>query len=298
MAELWGFALVAVSAAAFGTMAIMVSFAYRGGASVLGVVVLRFGIAAAVLWGTVLHRRLPAWPKGLWQLWLLGGILYALQSILFLGSVRYTSPALAALFLYIYPVLVVILSALKGNGAVIRSGMVGLASSVLGLVLVLGLSRGGFSWPGALLALGAAVVYSVYILFGQAVIERHDPIVASAHIALSAMLTLAFVGAVSGTLDYQGFGLMGLLASIGIGIIPGALAMFTFLAGLRRIGAARAAIVSMLEPVVTVALSALVLGEGLSPLQMLGGVAVVAGGLAAMLPALGRRDAAERPRAG
>ncbi len=291
-----GFIMVAVSAAAFGTLAILASFAYRGGATVLGVVVLRFGITALLFWGALVFRRLPAWPKGLWQLWLLGGMLYALQSVLFLAAVEYTSPALAALLFYVYPVLVVVLAALSGQGAITRTGMMGLASSVLGLVLVLGLSRSGFTWVGALLGLGTAVVYSVYIVFGQTVIERHDPIVATAHIALSATVTLGVVGVITGALDYHRFGPTGFAASVLIGIIPGALAIFMFLAGLRRIGAARAAMLSMLEPVVTVVLSAAVLGEGLTPPQVLGGTAVVAGALASMLPGASQGPPAERDR--
>jgi drug/metabolite transporter (DMT)-like permease len=282
--EILGFVLVAVSAASFGTMAIFATYAYRGGASVLGVVVLRFALAAAVLWAVVWRRRLRPWPEHVLSLWILGGILYAMQAVLFLQAVRLASPALAALFLYVYPVLVVILSAILRRGAIRRMGVLGLISASVGLLLVLG-QGGRFSWVGAFLALGAAAVYSTYILFGQQVIARSDPIVAAAHIALSAVVTLTLAGLVLGGLDFQRFTLEGYLYAALIGLIPGALAIFAFLAGLERIGAARSAIISMLEPVVTVMLSALLLGEGLAPVQLLGGVLVVAGGLGTMLPA-------------
>ncbi len=282
--EILGFILVAVSAASFGTMAIFATYAYRGGASVLGLVVLRFALAAAVLWIVVWRRRLPLWPERVWHLWVLGGILYALQSVLFLQAVRLASPALAALFLYVYPVLVVILSAILRRGAIQRTGVLGLIAASIGLLLVLGVG-GRFSWLGALLALGAAAVYSTYILFGQQVLARSDPIVAAAHIALSAVVTLTVAGLILGGLDFQRFTFDGYLYAALIGLIPGALAIFSFLAGLERIGAARASILSMLEPVVTVLLSALLLAEGLGPLQLLGGLLVVGGGLGTMLPA-------------
>lgn len=292
--EIVGFLLVAVSAASFGTMAIFATYAYRGGASVLGIVVLRFALASAVLWAIVWRRRLRAWPERVWHLWILGGVLYALQSVFFLQAVRLGSPALAALFLYVYPVLVVILSAVLRRGTIQRMGVVGLVSASLGLFLVLGLG-GRFSWAGALLALGAAAVYSIYILFGQQVIARSDPIAAAAHIALSAVASLTLVGLILGDLDFQRFTFEGYFYAALIGLIPGALAIFAFLAGLERIGAARASILSMLEPVVTVLLSALLLGEGLGPLQLLGGLLVVAGGLGTMLPAC---PAGTRARAG
>jgi drug/metabolite transporter (DMT)-like permease len=50
----------------------------------------------------------------------------------------------------------------------------------------------------------------------------------------------------------------------------------TFLAGLRRIGATNAAMLSTLEPVVTVLLAALLLGEILKPVTLLGGALILA----------------------
>jgi drug/metabolite transporter (DMT)-like permease len=54
------------------------------------------------------------------------------------------------------------------------------------------------------------------------------------------------------------------------------LAVLCFFMGLERLGAAPASIISTLEPVGTVALSALFFGEGLTLLQTAGGAAVLA----------------------
>jgi drug/metabolite transporter (DMT)-like permease len=53
------------------------------------------------------------------------------------------------------------------------------------------------------------------------------------------------------------------------------IAISLFLASLPRIGAARASLLSTLEPVVTVLLAAALLGDRLSPLQLLGGALVL-----------------------
>ena len=50
----------------------------------------------------------------------------------------------------------------------------------------------------------------------------------------------------------------------------------TFLAGLARIGPTNAAMLSVLEPLVTVALAALLLGETLQPVTLLGGALILA----------------------
>jgi drug/metabolite transporter (DMT)-like permease len=57
--------------------------------------------------------------------------------------------------------------------------------------------------------------------------------------------------------------------------------MQAFYAGARRIGAAQASLVSTVEPVYTITLAALLLGDVLGPIQMVGGVMVIAGVLIA-----------------
>jgi drug/metabolite transporter (DMT)-like permease len=70
------------------------------------------------------------------------------------------------------------------------------------------------------------------------------------------------------------------LALIGFGVFS-AFAVAAFLAGSRRIGAARAALLSTIEPVYTIVMATLLLGERLDPLQVLGGGLVVVGVLIA-----------------
>ena len=66
------------------------------------------------------------------------------------------------------------------------------------------------------------------------------------------------------------------IALIGFGVFS-AFAVAAFLGGTRRIGAARAALVSTFEPVYTIVMATILLGESLSPLQVLGGGLVVLG---------------------
>jgi drug/metabolite transporter (DMT)-like permease len=53
-------------------------------------------------------------------------------------------------------------------------------------------------------------------------------------------------------------------------------AILTFFAGLARVGPSAAAILSVFEPVVTVALAAAAFGESLAPVQFAGGALVLA----------------------
>jgi drug/metabolite transporter (DMT)-like permease len=63
--------------------------------------------------------------------------------------------------------------------------------------------------------------------------------------------------------------------SIGIAVVPTMIAISLFLAGLPRVGAARASLISTLELVVTVTLAILLLGDRFTILEALGGVLVL-----------------------
>ena len=59
------------------------------------------------------------------------------------------------------------------------------------------------------------------------------------------------------------------------GLFAAAIPSILFLSGIRLIGGTRAGILMLFEPVVGVALAAVLLGETITPLQGLGGVAVL-----------------------
>jgi drug/metabolite transporter (DMT)-like permease len=65
------------------------------------------------------------------------------------------------------------------------------------------------------------------------------------------------------------------LPLLGLGIVATALAIQTFYAGVKRVGAARASLISTVEPVYTIALAMILFGERLQPVQMLGGLLVL-----------------------
>jgi drug/metabolite transporter (DMT)-like permease len=77
---------------------------------------------------------------------------------------------------------------------------------------------------------------------------------------------------------------------VGIGLISTFIAIQTFYAGTKRIGAAQASLISTFEPIWTISLAALLFDERLGALQLVGGVLVIAGGILAQTsPATLRR---------
>ena len=64
---------------------------------------------------------------------------------------------------------------------------------------------------------------------------------------------------------------------IGVGIVSTFIAVLAFYGGAHRIGAARASIVSTVEPIWTIALASLLFAESLGPLQLVGGAMILIG---------------------
>lgn len=269
-----GVLLAATSAASFGVMPILTKIAYRDGASALGVLAIRFALAGAILLALAILLKQPL-PRGraLLAVAALGGIGYVLESACYFLALQRTSAGLTALLLYAYPALVVLLSAAVARRAPSRVTLGLVALALVGTALTIGRPGGG-QVLGIVLGLSAALSYSVYIVVSSHVVEGLAPLAVSG-------VVMAAAGVVDGAAALvvrPGVPqhLHGWLALGGVALFGSVVAVWAFFEGLRRLGPADTAVVSTLEPVVSVALGAAVLGEAFGVLQVVGGVLVLA----------------------
>jgi drug/metabolite transporter (DMT)-like permease len=273
MNRLVGILLIILSAAAFGTLGILGRFAFAEELDSLSIMALRFSLAALLLLVVLLFRG-ERMPRGgnLLRLVGMGAIGYVGQAFAYLTALKYASPGLVALLLYLYPVFVVILSVVFHHEPVNRIKIFALGLALVGLALTVGPEGGQL--PGILLAISAAAIYSVYIIVGTQVMQQVSAIQSSAVIFLSAGVMSSLLMMVNGAhlpQTARGWIVIGAIVTIAT-VIP----VVTFLAGLKRIGASNAAMFSTLEPVVTVLLAALLLGEILKPITLVGGALILA----------------------
>ena len=276
--KLFGVLLIAVSAASFGAMAIFTHYAYASGANVVGLLMVRFVIAAAALMVVMRVRRIgvPPWSR-VAGLAAMGGIGYAGQSFTFFSALNYAPASLVALLLYLYPMFVTVLAAIFLRERLTATAIIALVLCSVGAGLTVGgAGLSGGSLPGIALGVASAVIYSIYITVGARVTRGLDPLACTTVICTAAAVVytgMALVGApayLPGT-----FG--GWAAAVAIAGLSTVVAILTFFAGLQKLGAAQASMLSTLEPVVTVLLAALLLGESIAPMQMTGGVLILAG---------------------
>ncbi|NUR47299.1 MAG: DMT family transporter [Hamadaea sp.] len=281
-----GAVLCLVSAAGFGLSAVFAKQSYAAGISVPAMLAGRFAVAAAVLWAIVAFRR-PAFParRTLITCIGLGGIGYAAQAVLYFSSLAWIDASLTGLLLYLYPALVTGLAVLLRRERPDRRRYAALLCSAVGLVLILGSggSIGSAAGIGVALALGSAAAYALYLTVAAGVPADLDVFLLSAIVCTSACVTMTATGYATGSMTgpttVTGWGWVVLLAIFST-VVP----IATLLAGIRLVGAPTASILSCAEPAVTVATTAAVYGERLTPGQLLGGVVILAAVLVLQVP--------------
>ena len=268
MKQLTGILLIAISAGSFGTLAIFGRFLYADGLDIFTMLFLRFGVAALFMLVILLARK-EKFPRGriLLQLIGMGALGYVGQSFSYLTAIKYASAGLVALLLYLYPMFVFVLSVIVLHEKATWVKIVAIISALLGTALTV--DPAGGQLLGILLAISAALIYSVYIIVGTNVM-RHVSAVQSS------VVIFASAGAVYGILMvFNGVHLpstsSGWINTVGIVLVATVIPVVAFLAGLERIGPTSAAMLSTLEPVVTVLLAAWIFGERLQSIALFGG---------------------------
>ncbi|MFD3406681.1 DMT family transporter [Kribbella sp. NPDC058693] len=265
-----------LSAAAFGVMAVFGKLAYDAGVPVDALLLVRFGLAGGLLLIVALaHGSLRNLPRRAVLTGLGMGVFgYAAQSGLYFSALARMDASLVALILYLYPILVMVAAIALRRERASRRRVWALAIALIGIGLVLsGALAGRFDVVGVLLALGAPIVYTGYILVGDSLTADVPPLALTALVCTGAFGTFLVLGLFRG-IDL-GFAPVGWLWLAAVALISTVAAILLFFAGMARVGPSVASILSIFEPVVTVASAALVFGEKLSATQWIGGALVL-----------------------
>jgi drug/metabolite transporter (DMT)-like permease len=251
--------------------------AYAAGMGLAELLLMRFVVAAVALWAIVAVRRPSLLQPRLAVVGLaLGGVGYATQSALYFAALPYNGPSLNTLLLYTFPVIVFIVLLARGKERATPARLLALVLALAGVAVVLSGTGSGELHPiGITLGLGTAFAYATYILVGEAVDESFDRILLSAFVCTGAAATYLLINAVSGGPEID-FKPAGWLWAGALGLVATAFALTAFFAGMRLVGAASASIISCVEPVATVLIGVSLFSDRLSPLQLLGALAVVA----------------------
>ena len=273
MHYLFGVFLILISGSSFGTLAIFARLAYEDGVTPITLLFLRFGIASLCMIFIMWLRRIPI-PRGwvLLGLALMGGVGYVGQALSYFTALTLIPAGLVALLLYLYPAIVTILAMIILKERISKWKMIALLIALGGTVLTIGPTGGG-QFLGVILGLAAAFIYSIYILVRSKITKQVTAIQSSTVVIVSAAIVSGGLVAIKGSAFPATAS--GWASVIAIALISTILAIVTFFAGLERVGPTNASTLSTVEPAVTVVLAAMVLGETISFLRIIGGMMII-----------------------
>lgn len=204
---------------------------------------------------------------------LFSGAAMGINWILLFEAYKYTTVAISTLSYYFAPVIVTVLCPFLFKEKLSKKQILCFLMSTLGLSLVIGITNlgsGGNDALGVAFGLGAAVLYATVILlnkFIKGITGIHRTFLQ--FLAAIAVLTpyVLFTGGIRlNVLD--GIGWLFLLI---VGLIHTGLSYCLYFSSLKELPGQEAAILSYIDPLVAVIIGVLVLGEGLSWQQLIGG---------------------------
>lgn len=294
--RLYGFMLVALATALFSCKAVFIKLAYRHGATpdILMALRMLFSLPLYLIIAIGARREFnqPIKQSTLLLTAIFGISGYYLASVFDLYGLQYISASLERLVLYIYPTIVMLMSALFLGAAIRGRFILCIAVIYAGLVIVFiqdstldnetlvntVLGEIPRLYFGGMLVFISALAFSVYLIGSELMMRSLPSRLFTAYAMLAACVIISahfFIRQPPAALLEQSAAVYGL--TLFIAIICTVLPSFMLSAGIKAIGASTASAVGSMGPIATLVLGAILLGEQVTSLQLIGFAVVIAG---------------------
>ena len=229
----------------------------------------------------LVRRRMPDWAalRHAFLPLCVSGAALGLNWTLLFEAYRFTSVPRATVCYYFAPVFIMLAAPLLFHEPITKRSLVCLAAALVGMVFVSGLVEGGAGVSaddlrGVAVALLSAVLYAVIVCLNKYVTET-PPIERTAfQLLVSSVVMLVILlcrGSLRGlTVSGQSIGLLTV-----VGVVHTGIAYVLYFSSVGRLPAQTGAMLSYLDPVFSILLSALILHEQLTGLGMVGAALVL-----------------------
>lgn len=216
--------------------------------------------------------------KACFPMLIVSGAAIGFNWILLFEAYNHTSVAVATLCYYLAPILVILASPLVLHETLTLRKRLCAAAALVGMVLVSGIAESGFAgiseMKGIFLGIGAAVLYASVILMNKKMppIPAIDKTVFQLGFASAALLPYVLFTVPMHTLSFSALSLV-LLATMGI--VHTGFAYLLYFGSIRGLGAHTIALMSYIDPVLAILLSALLLREPMGIAEAIGAVLIL-----------------------
>lgn len=276
-----GLLYILVAAAGYSFFAIFTKFIYDNSTfSPLDILVWRFVISAPITWLAMAWLRRGQSDKPSERLprarLISMGLLFGVVAMVAFFAVERLPVSLYTVLIYTYPAMVAV-GAIAFGERLSGRGWFALALTLIGVVLTVpNLFQGldGVDPLGVVLVLTNAVTYALYILLSGRVVKGVRNLSAASAWSISGsfiyVVLLVVFRAFQSDATTIPPNLNVWLGLLGLSVISTVIPIFSFYAGMSRLGAPRASIISMIEPVLTLVWAVVIQHERLEWIQLLG----------------------------
>lgn len=267
----------------FSSKAVMVKMAYQYEVDTVSLLLLRMLFSLPIYLVIAIGSTPKTDVKRADYLWVIffGIIGYYLASYFDFLGLQYIKAGLERLILFIYPTLVILISFVVLGKKISRRQGIGVLITYVGIVTIfsseLRINDSDNLILGAILIFLSALTYAGYIVGSGWIIPRFGPKLFTAYamiVSCVAVIIHYLITGVGDILDLQAeVYWIGLAMAIFATVIPSFLVSYA----IKILGANNFSIFGSLGPISTILLAYLILGEVLTPLQVIGGLVILAG---------------------
>ena len=263
-----------IAATFLGVNTTFARLAYDGGSNPFTVVGSRF-LFCAVTTGLIIRlaHRTTIIPRRTWLLTLVVTVVWFLTTTSYLSSVFFIPVSLAALIFYTFPLMVAAASVITEGT---RLGPVRVGAFLLafaGLAIALSPSFHSLDWRGITLSFLAAIGTTLTLILSKRLITEQGVFTFTLYMNASSVVLITGILWITGgiALPQDTSGWIGLSGAT-FGFVVGILAMFS---AIQYLGPSLTSLIMNLEPLISILAAAVVLGERLTVLQVIGAVMVL-----------------------
>jgi len=292
--EVWGYLYILIGATLWGVSSVVAKSLFNIGLPPTELVFIRLTLSTLGLLLVLLFydkKRIIIFPRDLPYFFVLGSIGVAGVQFIYYYTISKIHVGPAILLQYIQPVWVSLYAFFFEREPLTKGKIASLFLSLLGCYFVVGgyqIDLLKLNKVGIISGVIGSVFFAFYALYGERGLKKYDPWTLILH---SFGFGAAFYWILISPMKFitGGYTLKMWIAFIYIAIFSTLLPFGFYFKGIERIRATRASITATWEPVVASFVAYIALGEVLYPLQILGGIGVIA---AVILLQIGREKAA------
>ena len=267
-----------ISAFSYGVLPIFASIAYRGGVNGITLTFLRSFLSLPILLLVIKHENVSLritikQTKGIIKLSVFG---CSLSILLLYLSYNYISTGLATTLHFVYPLIILVSSVFLYKERLTRTSLCSVIMATIGIFMFSDVGTGA-SRVGVILAILSGVFYSFYIIYiDYSGLDRINFFVLTFYTMLITSITVLIFGIIVKEISFS-FMPSSWLFSVVISAITTLAAMPLLQIGTRYEGVNTAGIISTIEPITTIILGVVFLGERLGISQVFGGSLILFG---------------------